>query len=109
MESFPAGTPTLAVVRDGGFLYNVAELASAHHNGLAAKLLLVDDDGYGVLREYQRSASGETFAVELVQAYFTALATTLGLPVRSAGPENLADDLAWGLDVEAPAAVLLSA
>ena len=99
--------PVLAVAGDGGFLYNVAELASARQNHLGAKLLLVDDGGYGILREYQRDSFGETFAVDLVQPDFVALAEAFGVPVRSTAPETLGEDLAWALAEEGPAVVVL--
>jgi acetolactate synthase-1/2/3 large subunit len=101
--------PTLAVAGDGGFLYGIGELASAHQNGLAAKLLLVDDGGYGILREYQRDSFGETFAVDLEQPEFSALVEAFGVPHRAATPESLADDLAWALGTDGPAAVVLRA
>ena len=47
------GTPALAVVGDGGFLYGVQELATARQHELPATLLLVDDGGYGILRKHQ--------------------------------------------------------
>ena len=99
--------PVLAVAGDGGFLYNVAELASARQNHLGAKLLLVDDGGYGILREYQRDSFGETFAVDLVQPEFVELAEAFGVPVRSTAPETLGEDLAWALAEEGPAVVVL--
>ena len=99
--------PVLAVAGDGGFLYNVAELASARQNHLGAKLLLVDDGGYGILREYQRDSFGETFAVDLVQPDFVELAEAFGVPVRSTAPETLGEDLAWALAEEGPAVVVL--
>jgi acetolactate synthase-1/2/3 large subunit len=101
------GGPTLAVVGDGGFLYGVGELAGARQNGLGAKLLLVDDGGYGILREYQRDAFGETFAVDLVQPDFAALLDAFGVARREATPESLAEDLAWAFAREGPAAVVL--
>jgi acetolactate synthase-1/2/3 large subunit len=101
------GGPTLAVVGDGGFLYGVAELASARQNGLDATLLLVDDGGYGILREYQRDAFGETFAVDLARPDFAALLEAFGIPCRAATPESLADDLRAALETDGPAAVVL--
>jgi acetolactate synthase I/II/III large subunit len=101
------GGPTLAVVGDGGFLYGVAELASARQNRLGATLLLVDDGGYGILREYQRDAFGETFAVDLAQPEFPALLEAFEVPCRVATPETLADDLRAALATDGPAAVVL--
>ncbi|MDQ3866060.1 MAG: thiamine pyrophosphate-dependent enzyme, partial [Actinomycetota bacterium] len=102
-----ATNPALAVVGDGGFLYNIAELASGRQHQLSAKLLLVDDGGYGILREYQRETYGETHAVDLVQPDFVALASAFGVPARATDPERLEDDLAWALAVEGPAVLVL--
>jgi acetolactate synthase-1/2/3 large subunit len=102
-------TPALAVVGDGGFGYGVAELASARQHGLAAKLLLVDDGAYGILREYQNRAYGETFAVELVQPDFAAVCGAYGVPVTAVGPGGVPEALAWALETEGPAVVHLRA
>jgi acetolactate synthase-1/2/3 large subunit len=107
--SAATGAPTLAVVGDGGFLYGIGELATARQNGLAAKLLVVDDGGYGILREYQRESFGETFAVDLVQPDFAALSAAFAVPSRVAAPESLEDDLRWALDTDGPASVVLRA
>lgn len=100
-------TPVLAVVGDGGFMYGIPELASARQHGLAAKLLLIDDGGYGILREYQRQSFDVTTGVDLVEPDFLALVASFGLPVRLTSPANLARDLAWALDVDGPAVVIL--
>jgi len=101
------GAPVLGVVGDGGFLYGVQELAAARQYGLPAKLLLVDDGGYGILREYQTEAYGETFAVDLEQPDFPALARAFGVPVESAIPEGLGDALARAFAQEGPSMVYL--
>ncbi|HEY7562176.1 MAG TPA: thiamine pyrophosphate-binding protein [Gaiellaceae bacterium] len=103
------GRPVLAVVGDGGFNYGVAELAAAGQHALDAKLLLVDDGGYGILREYQRDQFGETTDVDLAEPDFRALVEAYGLPVVSVGPEGLADALAAALAEDGPAVVHLSA
>ncbi len=90
-------------------MYALQELASARQAQLAATLLIVDDGGYGILREYQREAYGETHAVDLVQPDFVALASAFGVPARATEPERLEDDLAWALAVEGPAVLVLRA
>jgi acetolactate synthase I/II/III large subunit len=102
-------TRVLAVVGDGGFLYGLQELAAARQYGLAAKLLLIDDRGYGILRAHQQAVYGVTHAVDLVQPDFAALCAAFGVPVRTSSPEALAADLGWALEVEGPAAVVLPA
>ncbi len=101
------GTPALAVVGDGGFLYGLGELLTANQHRLAAKLLLVDDGGYGILREYQRDGHRELHGVDLVQADFPALIAACGVAVRTTAPERLKDDLEWALGVQGPAALVL--
>jgi len=103
------GQPTLAVAGDGGFLYGVQELATARQYGLPTTLLLVDDGGYGILREYQRDAYGETFAVDLEQPDFPELARSFGVPVESTTPDALGDALRRALASGGPAVVHLPA
>lgn len=103
------GRPTLAVVGDGGFLYGVQELATARQHDLPTTLLLVDDGGYGILREYQREAYGETFAVDLAQPDFPELARSFGVPVESTTPDALGEALARALATGGPAVVHLPA
>jgi acetolactate synthase I/II/III large subunit len=95
----------LAVAGDGGFNYGLAELAAARQHELDAKLLLVDDGGYGILREYQRDQFGETTSVDLVEPDFRALVEAFGVPVVSVGPEALGDGLGAALAEDGPAVV----
>jgi acetolactate synthase-1/2/3 large subunit len=101
--------PVLAVVGDGGFQYAVGELGTAAQHGIDAKLLIVDDGGYGILREYQRDAFGETIAVELPGKDLVAVAAAYGVPVRPAEPDDLHEQLAWAFSVQGPAVVVLRA
>jgi acetolactate synthase I/II/III large subunit len=102
-------TPALAVAGDGGILYGLQELATAREHGLDAKLLLVDDGGYGILREYQRDAYGETHGVDFVQPDFAGVCRAFGVPTRVAAPEQLGDALEWALAAPGPVVVVLPA
>jgi acetolactate synthase-1/2/3 large subunit len=97
----------LAVHGDGGVLYNVLELLSARQHGIGAKLLVVDDGGYGILRVYQQGAYGRTSKVDLAQPDFPALARSLGVPAFEAAPRLLAGALAEALAVDGPAFIHL--
>ena len=99
--------PVLAVVGDGGFMYGMAELLTARQHRLDAKLLLIDDGGYGILREYQREAYGATHAVDLVQPDFVTICAACQVPARATTPDQLAGDLAWAFEVDGPAALIL--
>jgi acetolactate synthase I/II/III large subunit len=101
--------PVLAVVGDGGLQYALAELGTATQHGLGAKLLVIDDGGYGILREYQRDAFGQTTAVELPGIDLAAIAAGFGVPVRPAALEDLEEHLRWALSQSGPAAVVLRA
>jgi acetolactate synthase-1/2/3 large subunit len=102
-------TPALAVAGDGGIHYGLTELASARQHGLAAKLLIVDDGAYGILREFQEDAYGETYAVDLTQPDFAAVARAFSVPTRTATPDDLAEALEWALSVDGCAVVVLAA
>ncbi|HEU4448985.1 MAG TPA: thiamine pyrophosphate-binding protein [Gaiellaceae bacterium] len=99
------GRTTVAVAGDGGVLYGLAELAAARQHGLDAVLLLVDDGGYGILREYQRDSFGETFAVDLAQPDFRALVEAFGVPVSTVAPEEAGEALAGAVARGGPAVV----
>jgi acetolactate synthase I/II/III large subunit len=99
--------PVLAVMGDGGLQYTIAELGTAAQHGIAAKLLVVDDGGYGILREYQRDAFGQTTSVELPGKDLEAIAAAYGVPVRTATPENLGAQLDWAFAEPGPAVVVL--
>ena len=101
------GQPVLGVVGDGGFQYALAELGTARQHGLPAKLLVVDDGGYGILRSYQKDAYGETVAVDLAQPGFAALADAFGVPVREGAPEDLPGLLDWQFRVDGPAVAVV--
>ena len=103
------GTPVLAVMGDGGVLYALQELASARQHELAAKLLIVDDRGYGILREYQRGAFGATHSVDLVQPDFDVVCRGFGVPVRTVEPPELRGALEWAFERDGPAVVVLRA
>ncbi|GGX53845.1 thiamine pyrophosphate-binding protein [Streptomyces fructofermentans] len=101
--------PVLAVSGDGGALYSVAELATARQHGLDVTWLIVDDGGYGILREYMTDAFGEPTATELTRPDYVALAESFGVPGVRTTPENLAADLAKCLAEPGPSVVVLPA
>ncbi|MCT9139052.1 thiamine pyrophosphate-binding protein [Streptomyces violarus] len=101
--------PVLAVSGDGGALYSIAELATARQYGLNVTWLIVDDGGYGILREYMNDAFGEATATELTRPDYVALAESFGVPGVRTTPETLEQDLAKALGSPGPSVVLLPA
>ncbi|MFB8755022.1 thiamine pyrophosphate-binding protein [Streptomyces nigra] len=101
--------PVLAVSGDGGALYSIAELATARQYGLDVTWLIVDDGGYGILREYMTDAFGEATATELTRPDYVALAESFGVPGVRTTPEALETDLAKALSEPGPSVVVLPA
>ncbi|WP_406476471.1 thiamine pyrophosphate-binding protein [Streptomyces platensis] len=101
--------PVLAVSGDGGAMYSIAELATARQYDLPVTWLIVDDGGYGILREYMTDAFGEATATELTRPDFVALAESFGVPAVRTSPERLRTDLAAALAAPGPSVVVLPA
>ncbi len=99
----------LAVSGDGGLAYGLAEMATARQHSVDATLLVVDDGGYGILREYQRADYDETMAVDLVQPDLVRTAEAFGLPVRGGGIDAVEENLRWALELSGPAVVVVKA
>ncbi|MFF8264766.1 thiamine pyrophosphate-binding protein [Streptomyces virginiae] len=104
------GTPVLAVSGDGGAMYSLAELATARQHDLDVTWLIVDDGGYGILREYMTDAfEGRTTGTELTRPDFTALAESFGVPAATTTPESLTTDLRKALAAPGPSVLVLPA
>ncbi|MFF3597376.1 thiamine pyrophosphate-binding protein [Kitasatospora indigofera] len=103
------GRPVLAVSGDGGAMYSIAELATARQLGLDVTWLIVDDGGYGILREYMTDTFGAATATELARPDFVRLAESFGVPAASTCPEDLERDLAAALATPGPSVLVLPA
>ncbi|MEU9453669.1 thiamine pyrophosphate-binding protein [Streptomyces sp. NPDC048277] len=101
--------PVLAVSGDGGALYSIAELATAKQYDLPVTWLIVDDGGYGILREYMTDAFGEATATELTRPDYVALAESFGVPGVRTTPQTLETDLAKALATPGPSVLVLPA
>ncbi|MFI9353572.1 thiamine pyrophosphate-binding protein [Streptomyces lydicus] len=101
--------PVLAVSGDGGAMYSIAELATARQYDLPVTWLIVDDGGYGILREYMTDAFGRATATELARPDFVALAESFGVPAVRTSPERLGTDLAAAFAAPGPSVVVLPA
>ncbi|MFF2845633.1 thiamine pyrophosphate-binding protein [Streptomyces sp. NPDC058001] len=99
--------PVLAVSGDGGAMYSLAELATARQYDLDVTWLIVDDGGYGILREYMTDAFGTTTGTELTRPDFVALAESFGVPAVRTSPDALGADLSKALGEPGPSVVVL--
>ena len=85
-----SGTPTLAVVGDGGLAMATGELATLVQEHLPVTILVVSDSGYGMLRYDQQRAGLAERGVDLEAPDWRALGAAFRLPVDT--PAD-ADDL----------------
>lgn len=99
--------PVLAVSGDGGAMYGLAELATARQHELDVTWLVIDDGGYGILRQFMNSAFGATHGTELGRPDFVSLAESFGVPAVRSSVAGLYDDLVADLARPGPGVVVL--
>jgi acetolactate synthase-1/2/3 large subunit len=69
----------VCIAGDGGFQYTQHELATLAQYELPVKILLVNDDSYGVIAFLQRSMFGQTHEVALKNPDFCRVAQAYGI------------------------------
>lgn len=103
------GRRTLAVAGDGGAMYSIAELAAARQHDVDVTWLIVDDGGYGILRDYMTGAFGAATATELARPDFAALAASFGVPAHVATLDNVRELIASSFETRGPTVIVLPA
>jgi acetolactate synthase-1/2/3 large subunit len=94
----------ICIAGDGGFQYTLHELATLKQYDLPVKVLLVNDEAYGVIGFLQRSVFGQTHEVNLKNPDFCALAEAYGISAtRASSFAELSHKLAAWLDAPGPA------
>ncbi|TFV63974.1 5-guanidino-2-oxopentanoate decarboxylase [Geodermatophilus sp. DF01-2] len=68
----------MAMHGDGGVMFTIVELAGAAEAGLAIPLLVVDNGGYGEIRNEQAARGDQPLGVNLGHPDFVGLARSLG-------------------------------
>lgn len=97
----------LAVSGDGSSMYSISELATAKQHNIPVTWLIVDDGGYGILREYMVGAFGKATATELARPDFVKLAESFGVPARRVSPEEVGDALKASFEADGPNVVVV--
>lgn len=108
----------VCIAGDGGFQYTAHELATLAQYNLPVKILLVNDNAYGIIGFLQQTMFGHTHEVNLKNPDFCVLAEAYGIPAQRASdfdglrrqlPEWLNSSgpafLEWRTDLRAPWAV----
>ena len=80
----------LLLAGDGGFLYNVGDLATMRDEHLPLVMVVYDDSGYGVIRNIQdKYLEGRKVGVDLWTPDFVRLADAFRIPAKRVGnPED---------------------
>jgi acetolactate synthase-1/2/3 large subunit len=79
-----SGRKTALIQGDGGFMLNIAELATAAQYDAPVVVCLFNDGGYGVLRTIQaRTFEGRQTGVDLGNPDFVAIARGMGVEAES--------------------------
>ncbi|MDI3331345.1 MAG: thiamine pyrophosphate-binding protein [Micrococcus sp.] len=97
----------LAVAGDGSAMYSIPELAAARQHHAAVTWLIVDDGGYGILREYMEETFGQATATELERPDFVALAASFGIPAEQVAVEDVGPALERALAADGPNVVVV--
>lgn len=107
LETLGKPSRVLAVSGDGSSMYSIAELATARQHNAPVTWLIVDDGGYGILREYMVGAFGKATATELARPDFVKLAESFGVPATRVAPEEVGDALKAGFAADGPNVVVV--
>lgn len=95
--------PVLVLQGDGGIMFSIAELATAAQLGLALPIVIVDNGGYGEIRNEMADRDEPVHAVALGSPDFPALARSLGCyGVAISDPSELAAAVKAALDADRP-------
>ncbi|GAA1085929.1 thiamine pyrophosphate-binding protein [Tsukamurella spumae] len=97
----------VAVAGDGSSMYSIAELATAAQHNLPVTWLIVDDGGYGILREYMTDAFGTATATELARPDFVRLAESFGVTAERVAPEEVGAALRRAAAARGPRVVVV--
>jgi thiamine pyrophosphate-dependent acetolactate synthase large subunit-like protein len=94
----------VCIAGDGGFQYTHHELATLAQYGLPVKILLVNDEAYGVIAFLQRTMFGQTHEIALKNPDFCRVAEAYGIHAESVNSvERLRQRLPGWLEGPGPA------
>ena len=97
----------VAIAGDGGFMYNVQELATAAQYGINVVAVVFNDDAYGNVKRIQREMYGNrVIASDLTNPDFVRLGESFGLAAeRADDPDELRQALERALARNEPALI----
>ena len=94
----------VCIAGDGGFQYTQHELATLLQYGLPVKILLVNDNAYGIIAFLQRTMFGQTHEIALKNPDFCGVAEAYGIRAQRATTlDQLRQQMPDWLDSPGPA------
>jgi acetolactate synthase-1/2/3 large subunit len=102
-----ADVPVVALSGDGGFMFNVQELATAVRHRIPIVVIVFNDSAYGNVRNMQKSLHGNrVIGSDLANPDFVKLGESFGIRAhRATDPEGLRRALEASLTVTEPAII----
>ena len=99
--------PVVSVNGDGGFMFNVQELATAVHFRIPVVAIVFNDKGYGNVRRMQRDDyRGRVIASDLTNPDFVKMAESYGaVGLKATTPEELRGALRRGFKEPGPVVI----
>ena len=99
--------PVVSISGDGGFMYNVQEIATAALHGIDVVAIVFADGAYGNVRRMQKQDYGnKLIAVDLSNPNFPKMAESYGIAgVRATSPDELRRELAAALKRRGPSLI----
>jgi acetolactate synthase-1/2/3 large subunit len=98
--------PVLVLQGDGGIMFTIAELAMAAQARLALPIVIVDNGGYGEIRNEMEDRGEPIHAVALGRPDFVQLARSLGCHgVHVEDPDELAAAVKRAFDADRPTVI----
>jgi acetolactate synthase-1/2/3 large subunit len=97
-------TPVVAISGDGGFMFNVQELATAVQQGIGLVTVIFKDGAFGNVQRMQKEDhGGKVIATDLHNPDFVKLAELFGAQgLRAESPDQLRDALRKGFETSGP-------
>jgi len=100
------GRPDRAVVSisgDGGFGYNIGELATAAHHGIGVVAVVFTDGAFGNVKGMQQRVYGHDIATDLTNPDYVALAASFGITGAQVDDlDQLEATIAAGIEADTP-------
>ncbi|WP_433444427.1 thiamine pyrophosphate-binding protein [Nonomuraea sp. CA-141351] len=100
--------PVVALLGDGAFMFSAQELLTASELGLPLPVVVMDNHGFGEIRQNMLDRDIAPYAVDLARPDFTELARSMGCHgVRVADAAEAAKEAAAALTASKPTVIVL--